>query len=1127
MNWSVSSNQSWLTVSPLSGINTGTVTAAYTANTGTSARTASLTFTASGATGSPKTVQVTQAGQTVQPVMSVTPSLREVSAASGTTTFSVSNTGTGTMNWIVSSNASWLTVSPSSGINTGTVTAAYTANTGTSARTASLTFTASGAAGSPKTVQVTQAGQTVQPVMSVTPSLREVSAASGTTTFSVSNTGTGTMNWIVSSSQSWLTVSPLSGTNTGTVTASYTANTGTSARTAVLTFTATGATGSPKIVQVTQAGQIVTQGYLQVTINPSGAVTAGAKWTVAGSGIWRSSGDKAGLSAGTYTVEFNAVSGWTKPANQTVTVTSGQVAASTGTYILPTTCSVSGYVRDSNGVGISGVSIYFDKVGSVITDNSGYYTQSVKYGWIGLVTPSYKSGCTISPFNRYHNVYSNETNQNYTVSCPTYISVSGYVKDSKGIGVSGVTLTFSNSGGSTTTNTSGYYSHSVKCGWSGTVTPSKSGCTFAPSSKTYTNVTSNQSQNYTATCTCTATYIIFGSVKDSYGNGISGVTLTFSNSGGSLTTNANGYYSHSVKCGWSGTVTPSKSGCTFSTPSRSYTNVSSNQPDQNYTASCSCTVTYTVSGYVRDSYNTGISGVTLIFSNNGGSASTDASGYYSRSLSCGWTGTVTLSKSGYTFSPVNRSYTNLTSNQTNQNYTGTASCTSVSVSGYVKNSSGAGISGVILTFSNNGGSASTDTSGYYSRSLSCGWSGTVTLSKSGYTFTPANRSYTNLTSNQTSQSYTGTASCTAVSVSGYVKNSAGTGISGVTLTFSNNGGSASTDSSGYYSRSLSCGWSGTVTPSKSGYTFTPLNRSYTNLTSGQTNQNYTGTPVAVKPNLACYKVSTWSDRIVISNKMGTNTDDNPLYTTDELYVDIAYYNNSSVSMTTGFDVKIYLDGIYRITVKSGALEPSPKFGYAQDYYIGKLTEGNHTISVKIDPDNAIAESNESDNECSKTFTVKSGTLVVKDGGFEAGSPNPYWNESSILFYANISNDSDAAHSGDWLVWFAGGNEYGGSDSPSVSQDIIIPEAWNATLNFQLWIYNADVYGILMVYIDNEPVFTSYHTDDKFYWGWNEVTADVSSFADGMSHTLEFFAFISAEEGQTEFLVDDVSITVGY
>ena len=80
------------------------------------------------------------------------------------------------------------------------------------------------------------------------------------------------------------------------------------------------------------------------------------------------------------------------------------------------------------------------------------------------------------------------------------VTISGYVHDSSNNGISGVTLSFSNGGGSTTTNSSGYYSASVSYGWSGTVTPSKSGWTFSPSSRTYSNVTSNQSnQNYTGT----------------------------------------------------------------------------------------------------------------------------------------------------------------------------------------------------------------------------------------------------------------------------------------------------------------------------------------------------------------------------------------------------------------------------------------------------------------------------------------------------------------------------------------------------------------------------------------------------------------------------------------------------
>lgn len=49
-------------------------------------------------------------------------------------------------------------------------------------------------------------------------------------------------------------------------------------------------------------------------------------------------------------------------------------------------------------------------------------------------------------------------------------------------------------------------------------------------------------------------------------------------------TNSDGLYAIGVPAGWTGTVTPSFSGYTFSPPSRTYYNVLSMQPDQNYTA---------------------------------------------------------------------------------------------------------------------------------------------------------------------------------------------------------------------------------------------------------------------------------------------------------------------------------------------------------------------------------------------------------------------------------------------------------------------------------------------------------------------------------------------------------------
>lgn len=77
------------------------------------------------------------------------------------------------------------------------------------------------------------------------------------------------------------------------------------------------------------------------------------------------------------------------------------------------------------------------------------------------------------------------------------------------------------------------------------------------------------------------TYTISGTVKST--EGISEVTITFSNEGGTVVTDPNGNYSHQVFYGWTGTATPSKAGYTFFPSSRSYTNVTSDQTTQDYT----------------------------------------------------------------------------------------------------------------------------------------------------------------------------------------------------------------------------------------------------------------------------------------------------------------------------------------------------------------------------------------------------------------------------------------------------------------------------------------------------------------------------------------------------------------
>jgi len=70
------------------------------------------------------------------------------------------------------------------------------------------------------------------------------------------NTGTGTMSWTAAvTAGTWLTITGgSSGTNSGQITAAFLANTGATTRTGIIRVTATGATGGPKDVAVTQAG---------------------------------------------------------------------------------------------------------------------------------------------------------------------------------------------------------------------------------------------------------------------------------------------------------------------------------------------------------------------------------------------------------------------------------------------------------------------------------------------------------------------------------------------------------------------------------------------------------------------------------------------------------------------------------------------------------------------------------------------------------------------------------------------------------------------------------------------------------------------------------------------------------
>ena len=83
----------------------------------------------------------------------------------------------------------------------------------------------------------------------------------------------------------------------------------------------------------TAEGTYTETGSLKVTISPTAAVSAGARWRVDNSS-WRTSGKTiANLAAGSHTLAFKSVSGWTKPSSKKVTVLEGKTTSAKGTYV--------------------------------------------------------------------------------------------------------------------------------------------------------------------------------------------------------------------------------------------------------------------------------------------------------------------------------------------------------------------------------------------------------------------------------------------------------------------------------------------------------------------------------------------------------------------------------------------------------------------------------------------------------------------------------------------------------------------------------------------------------------------------------------------------------------------------
>jgi hypothetical protein len=178
LNYSISTGgTSWLSCSPASGISSGeadTIAVNYSTS-GISAGTyfATITIASADASNSPQTIPVSLTVNTPSsppatpppsslPALSRSPASLSTSCTQGSNasrqSFQVSNSGSGTLSYSITDNASWLSCSPTSGTSTGesdTIAVSYnTSRLAVGTYSATISVTAAGASNSIQTIPV-------------------------------------------------------------------------------------------------------------------------------------------------------------------------------------------------------------------------------------------------------------------------------------------------------------------------------------------------------------------------------------------------------------------------------------------------------------------------------------------------------------------------------------------------------------------------------------------------------------------------------------------------------------------------------------------------------------------------------------------------------------------------------------------------------------------------------------------------------------------------------------------------------------------------------------------------------------------------------------------------------------
>lgn len=209
----------------------------------------------------------------------------------------------------------------------------------------------------------------------------------------------------------------------------------------------------------------------------------------------------------------------------------------------------------------------------------------------------------------------------------------------------------------------------------------------------------------------------------------------------------------------------------------------------------------------------------------------------------------------------------------------------------------------------------------------------------------------------------------------------------------------------------------------------------------------------VQPNITPYQPTGWSDKIVVSNAAGTHADSSSLSPNDTLYVDWAAINDGLDATAGRFFTELYVDGV--ISSTSWYSDPPVPTGDSfsvSDYVIDSLSVGTHTIRIKTDSTNVIAESNEGDNEYTKSFLVGPAPVISLAGTVDFGDVRVGSSAQSTFMIRNTGegtlNVSEISYPPGFSGPFQGSVLAGGSQSVTVTFSPSAAESYGGILTVE-------------------------------------------------------------------------------